>query len=290
MKAVLSESERNCILSVDVEDWFHILDLPSTPDLTCWDALPSRVETNFLRLLDILSEGDVSVTCFFLGWIAKKFPRLVTEACHRGHEIASHGYAHRLVWSMTPVEFLQDLQLSKAILEEIAGRPALGYRTAGFSVSRQTSWFFDTVVQAGYAYDSSVFPSPRGHGGLEIDKLGPHVVHTRSGNLLEFPITVKELIGKRFCFFGGGYLRLTPYSLIRGMARQVLREGRPVLFYVHPREIDPSQPRLTMRLSRRFKTYVNLKTTEGKIRRLASDFRFTTYRDFISKRGDQLAN
>ena len=229
-------------------------------------------------------------TCFFLGWVAEKFPQLVTEACRRGHEIASHGYGHRLAWSMTPKEFLEDLLLAKAILEQIVGRPTLGYRAAGFSVRRDIPWFFEKVVEAGYQYDSSVFPAPRAHGGMKIEKLGPHVVHTTSGRLLEFPITVKELLGRRICVFGGGYLRLAPYPLIRVMTHRVLEEGRPVLFYIHPREIDPTHPRLKMGWSRRFRSYVNLRTAERKIRRLAGSFRFTTYQDFISKQADLFVN
>jgi polysaccharide deacetylase family protein (PEP-CTERM system associated) len=230
------------------------------------------------------------VTCFFLGWVAKKFPSLVREASNRGHEIASHGFAHRLVYRMSADEFLQDLRLSKEIVEDIVGKPALGYRTSGFSVTEQTPWFFEKIVEAGYVYDSSVFPAPRGHGGMKTNKFGPYNIPTKSGDLLEFPITVKKIMGKPICFFGGGYLRLTPYSLIRSMAFKVLHEERPVIFYVHPREIDPHHPQLPMGLLRRFKSYVNLNTTEGKIRRLAADFELTTFEDFISLYGHQIGN
>jgi polysaccharide deacetylase family protein (PEP-CTERM system associated) len=191
---------------------------------------------------------------------------------------------------MSPDEFSDDLSLSKTILDDITGKAACGYRTAGFSVVRDTPWFFERVAHAGYTYDSSVFPARRGHGGLETNRLGPHVIQTRSGRLLEFPITVKKVVGRPMCFFGGGYLRLTPYSVIRGMALKVLDEGRPVVFYVHPREIDPDHPRLAMALPRRFKSYFNLKTAEHKIRRLASEFKFTTFEDFIRKQGDQIGN
>lgn len=271
------------IFSIDVEDWFHILDVPSTPDLDKWDSLPSLVERNFLKLLDVLAEKNVRVTCFFLGWVAKRFPHLVREADARGHEIASHGFAHRLVFSMTPDEFLQDLSHSKAILEDNVGRAVLGYRTSGFSVTERTPWFFEKIVQAGYSYDSSVFPAPRGHGGMKSDKFGPYLIETKSGSLMEFPITVTKVAGKPLCFFGGGYLRLAPYAVIRSMAQKVLSENRPVIFYIHPREIDPNHPRLPMSTVRRLKSYINLKTTEEKIRRLANDFPLTTFEDFISQ-------
>lgn len=271
-----------CIFTVDVEDWFHILDVPSTPPMSAWDSLPSRVEKNFLKLLDIFAEKDVHVTCFFLGWVAEKFPHLVKEAELRGHEIASHGYAHRLVYEMTPEEFRNDAEKSKAILENIVGRPILGYRSAGFSATERTPWFFEQLSRAQYKYDSSVFPAHRGHGGMNNGRMAPYVVMNGDRTLFEFPITVSRVMGRPLCFFGGGYLRLCPYRLIRMMTRQVLKAGRPVVFYVHPREIDPEHPRLAMGLARRFKTYVNLHTTEQKLRRLTGEFEHTTFRDFIA--------
>lgn len=278
------------IFSIDVEDWYHILDLPSTPDLEKWDSLPSVVEKDFLKLLEVLEEKQVHVTCFFLGWVARKFPQLVREASARGHEIASHGFAHRLVYAMTPDEFAQDLRLSKSILEDISGKPVFGYRASGFSVTEETPWFFEKIVEEGFTYDSSVFPAPRGHGGMKSEHLGPYVIETKSGKLLEFPITVTKIAGKALCFFGGGYLRLAPYSMIRSMTRKVLAEERPVIFYVHPREIDPNHPRLAMGFMRRFKSYVNLRTTEKKIRRLTGDFSLTSFENFISEYYDQVEN
>ncbi|MGA2631326.1 MAG: polysaccharide deacetylase family protein, partial [Terriglobia bacterium] len=185
-----------CIFSVDVEDWFHILDVPSTPSLAAWDSLPSRVEKNFLKLMDLFSERDVRVTCFFLGWVAEKFPHLVKEAERRGHEVASHGYAHRLVYEMTPEEFLGDTRRSKAILENIVGHPILGYRSSGFSVTDRTPWFFEALSEAGFQYDSSVFPAPRQHGGLEGAHLAPYRIETPNGILTEFPVTVAKVAGR----------------------------------------------------------------------------------------------
>jgi len=272
-----------CIFSVDVEDWFHILDVPSTPPLAAWDSLPSRVETNFLKLMDLFGERDVHVTCFFLGWVAEKFPHLVKEAERRGHEVASHGYAHRLVYEMTPEEFLDDTRRSKAILENIVGHPILGYRSSGFSVTDRTPWFFEALSEAGFQYDSSVFPAPRQHGGLEGAQLAPYRIETPNGILTEFPVTVAKVAGRPLCFFGGGYLRVFPYFLIKRMAERVLAEGRPVIFYVHPREIDPHHPRLPMGRVRGFKSYVNLRSTEPKLRRLASQLELTTFRDFMAE-------
>lgn len=266
-----------CIFTVDVEDWFHILDVPSAPPISQWDALPSRVEQNFLSLLDLLDEHHVSATCFFLGWVAQRYPHLVRHAQSRGHEVASHGQAHRLAYEMTPEEFYADAAQSKSILEDLTGSEIAGYRSAGFSVTRQAPWFFDKLIAAGYRYDSSVFPAPRGHGGLENGRFAPYTVETHTGSLVEFPVTVASILGRPLCFFGGGYLRLSPLPLIQAMARRVQSEGRPVIFYVHPREIDPSHPRLAMSRFRAFKSYVNLRSTRTKMRSLLAEFEFATF-------------
>jgi polysaccharide deacetylase family protein (PEP-CTERM system associated) len=271
------------IFSIDVEDWYHILDVDSAPEISRWDALPVRVEANFRRLLAIMAERQVHATCFFIGHIAKRFPHLVREAAEHGHEIASHSYEHRLVYTMTPAEFLEDASRSRKLLEDIAGVPVTGFRASGFSVTEGTPWFFEKLVEAGYGYDSSTFPATRGHGGMKSGRLEPHRLKTPAGELVEFPVTVTEVLGKRLCFFGGGYLRLFPFPLVRRMSHAVLDQGRPVIFYVHPREIDPDHPRLPMKASRRFKTYVNLRTMEPKIRGIFAEFPVTTFRDYIEQ-------
>ncbi len=269
------------IFSVDVEDWFHILDVPSAPAISEWNGLPSRVEKNFSKLLDIFSEEKVQVTCFFLGWVGERFPRLVKDAAARGHEIASHGYGHRLVYEQGRDDFYEDVHRARGLLEDIAGAPVVGYRAPGFSTTEQTPWFFEALAEAGYQYDSSVFPASRGHGGMREGRRDPHRTGDGDG-IFEVPITVASVMGTPLCFFGGGYLRLFPYWLIRKMAHQVLTEGRPVVFYIHPREIDPSHPRLPMSRARRFKTYVNLETTETKVRRVLRDFPVSTFRTVLS--------
>jgi polysaccharide deacetylase family protein (PEP-CTERM system associated) len=268
------------ILSVDVEDWYHILGVASAPDFSQWNSLPSCVERNFRKLLDIFSQQAVQATCFFLGYIAERFPHLVREAFEGGHEIASHGYAHRLIYTMTPEAFLEDSTRGRKILEDIIGQPVFGYRAAGFSVTSATPWFFEKILAAGYRYDSSIFPAQRQHGGLHTGRYSPHMT---AGGLIEFPITVTRVLGQHCCFFGGGYLRLFPYPLIRQMCHKVLRENRPVIFYVHPREIDPSHPRLRLTLNRAFKSYVNIKTTEPKLRRILDEFEVTTFARFIAE-------
>jgi len=269
------------IFSVDVEDWFHLLDLPAVADMNHWPDLPSRVEKNFLALMAIFAESNVHVTCFFLGWIAQRHPHLVREAERLGHEVASHGFGHQLVHRMSPKDFYRDISFSKQILEDLVGHSILGYRAPGFSATRNTPWFFDQLIRAGYRYDSSIFPATRNNGGIPNFTEAPHLIRSRPEWFIEFPITVREFLSRRFCFFGGGYFRFYPLPVIKKMAARVLEEGRPVVFYLHPREIDPDQPRLPMSLRRKFKTYLNLKTTASKLRGLLSAVETTTFQSFI---------
>jgi polysaccharide deacetylase family protein (PEP-CTERM system associated) len=268
-----------CVFTVDVEDWFHILDVPGTPPIHQWAELPSGVEANFHRLTEILAERGVRATCFFLGWVAERFPHLVTHAHSLGHEIASHGYAHQLVYTLTRAEFQQDIARTKHLLEDITGEEVPGYRAPGFSVTRESPWFFNAVRECGYTYDSSVFPAARGHGGLLVRHRAPYIVD----DLVEVPITVIDVVGRPVCLFGGGYLRLSPLPLTIRMAHRVLAENRPVIFYLHPREIDPTQLRLPMDVRRRFRSYVNLATTERKVRAVLNAFEFTLMRDIAEE-------
>lgn len=272
----------NAVLSIDVEEWFHILDVPSTPPLAEWDALPSRVEASFRTMLDLFAEKRVRATLFFLAWVAERHPHLVREAQAGGHEIASHGHAHQLVYTQDRAAFTADIRRAKDILEQIAGTAVQGYRAPGFSVTERTPWFFDAVAEAGHTYDSSVFPGERGHGGLPGALPVPHVVATAHGDLVEFPISLASFLGKRLYFFGGGYLRFFPYPLVRRKAMEVLGEGRPVVVYLHPREVDPAHPRLAMGAKRRFMTYYNLRSTLPKLRRLCDDLPLTTFAELAA--------
>lgn len=275
-------------MSIDVEDWFHLLELESTPEIEKWGALDSRVEKAFLKMLDEFSQADVRVTCFFLGWIAERFPHLVKEAFSRGHEIASHGFGHQLVYTQSRSEFAADIRRSKAALEDLTGTAVAGYRAPGFSVTEQTPWAFDEIAAAGFSYDSSVFPAKRGHGGIRDAEIRPHWVATTSGPLLELPMSVLPFLGLRLFVFGGGYLRLTPITVIDRLRRSVNRQGRPVIYYVHPREIDPAHPRLAMGPVRKFKSYVNLRSTLPKLRKLLRNQEFVSIRDWMAINGEQL--
>lgn len=278
------------ILTVDVEDWFHILEVEGTPDLERWRGLESRVARGFHTLLDLCDEAGARATCFFLGWVAERFPELVRAAHARGHEVASHGYAHRLVYDQRPAEFGADIRRAKDVLEQACGAAVDGYRAPGFSIRADTPWAFDEIAAAGYRYDASVFPGPRGHGGLPGAPLGPHLLETRAGRLVEFPATVVDLGLARVCFFGGGYLRLSPYRVMAGMTRLVNLRRRPVIYYVHPREVDPDHPRLAMSRLRRFKSYVNLRSTAPKLRRLLRAQRLGTFREWLAAEGARLAS
>ena len=278
-----SPPEPASVLSVDVEDWFHILDIGG-PAPGEWSALPSHVERAFGKLLALLAAHRARVTCFFLGWVAERFPHLVREAAAAGHEIASHGYAHRLAFEMSPEEFRADAERARLVLEDLAAVPVAGYRAAGFSLTAGTPWFHEQLALAGYRYDSSLFPAPRGHGGMRDGRMDPYRIDLPSGRtMVEFPITVVNVLGRRLCFFGGGYLRLSPYWLLKRMGRRVLAGGRPLVFYVHPREVDPTVPRLPMPFHRRFKSYVNVRGTDRKIAKLLRDFPVVPFRDLLAR-------
>ncbi len=272
---------RSCVFTLDVEDWFHILDLPSTPKLEQWPSLQSDVAKNTRHMLAIFRKHDVKCTLFFLAWVVERWPELVKEAVADGHEIASHGYAHELVYTISEQRFYDDIRKAKDIIERAGGVEVKGYRCPGFSVTTGTPWFFDRVREAGYRYDSSVFPGSRGHGGLPNARPVPHIITTKHGDLVEFPISLARTAGRPMYFFGGGYLRFFPYALIRRKVMQVLAEDRPAVFYLHPREIDPEQPRLPMSAKRRFMTYTGMRTTEPKMHALFRDFKFTTFAELL---------
>jgi polysaccharide deacetylase family protein (PEP-CTERM system associated) len=271
------------IFSIDVEDWFNLSGTGLEPPPSEWDRLESRLERNLRGLLELLAESGSTATCFVVGYFAKRFPHLVREAVAAGHEIASHSYFHRLVYEMSPTEFYDDALTTRKLLEDISGGPVHGFRAPAFSVTERTPWFFDKLMEAGYRYDSSVFPAPHQTGGFASDRFAPHGINTPAGTLVEFPITVVRVCGNPMCFFGGGYLRLFPYRLIRAMGRRALSEGRPVVFYIHPREIDPDQPRMPLGRRRKFTCYVNLRSTREKIERILRDFPVTSFDKYISQ-------
>jgi polysaccharide deacetylase family protein (PEP-CTERM system associated) len=270
-------------ISIDVEDWYHILDSPAAPPLAQWGCLPSRIDANLNRLLDLLDRHSVKATLFWLGWLAEKNPALLRRSAAAGHEIACHGFGHVLAYQVGRRAFAEDARRGKAVLEEITGRSVAGFRAAGFSTTNDTPWTFAEIKKAGYVYDSSVFPAHRAHGGMAGSEVRPHVVHTAAGDLLELPQSVVTLLGRRVSLFGGGYLRLAPRPLIRWGIDRLQRAGQPLIVYVHPREIDPGHPRLPLSPLRRFKSYVNLASTMPKLQWLLASYRFVSLRDLAEQ-------
>jgi polysaccharide deacetylase family protein (PEP-CTERM system associated) len=271
---------RSC-LTIDVEDWYHILDSPAAPPLTSWPFLESRIERNVEALLEVLETYSVKVTFFWLGWLAKRHQALV-HLCHNaGHEIASHGYDHVLAYEVGPQAFRQDIVRAKSLLEDMIAEPIRGFRAPGFSITTKATWAFDVIREAGYQYDSSVFPASRGHGGIPDSLLGLYFVETRSGHLLEIPMSIVEVFGRRTSFFGGGYLRLASRRMIKWGIDKLQAAKQPLIVYVHPREIDPDQPRLPLSLMRQFKCYVNLDSTLPKLKWLCGNYRFYTMLEMV---------
>ena len=271
------------VFTIDVEDWFHILEVEAPTDLAKEDPLLSRVDSNFRSLLDLLAAFNVRATCFALGSVAERFPKLLRDAADSGHDIASHGYGHQVVHTLTRSQFREDIRRAKAVIEDAIGRPVTGYRAPGFSITPRTPWAFDEIADAGYLFDSSVFPAKHGHGGIPGANRHTHMIKSPSGQLIEFPLSVVDTPLGAQCCFGGGYLRLFPLWFIQAMARRVRNEGRGVIWYLHPREIDPDHPRLKIPLKRRFKSYVNLHGTAGKVSAILGYGNFATLSELSAK-------
>ena len=257
--------------SVDVEDWFHILDTPTAPKIDEWTGLPSRVVPNTRRLLRMLQKERITATFFILGWVAEHFPELVREIASEGHELASHGYAHGLVYEQTPEAFRADLQRASGAIESACGKRPRGYRAPGFSITGESLWALDVLAEEGFEYDSSIFPAPRDHGGLAGAQPRPS---TLTNGLREIPVSTVRMGPTRLAYLGGGYLRFLPGPMISGFAWRQEHTGRPLVLYVHPRDLDPDQPRIPLSRRRSFKCYMGLERCEGKIARLLEAFRW----------------
>ena len=272
------------VMSIDLEDWFCVYNLSRLIPYADWDRCESRVERNTLRLLALFAKYRVQATFFVLGWVAERFPDLVKEVERAGHEIASHGYAHRLLTLMNPEEFRADLLRSLEVLSRTSSQPVLGFRAPSFSLTSTTLWAVDVLKEAGIRYDSSVFPVGfhPDYGIVDAD-LSPHQL---AEGVTELPMGVTELLGQRIPCSGGGYFRLFPYAVTRSLMRRCNAQGRPVIFYLHPWELDPGQPRVRgLPWSTRFRHYNNLERTEERLERLLGDFSFTSARTLIADRG-----
>lgn len=260
------------ILSFDIEDWFHLLDTDTTRTEHQWSGFESRIEHNTDRILDLLHTLRCKATFFCLGWAARAHPGLIRRINALGHEIATHTDSHQLAYEQTPSLFRQDLQRSIQALEDCIGEKVRAARIPGFSVTRQTPWVFEALLDCGIEIDSSVFPARRAHGGFpEFGLARPCWISRDNAGIKEFPVNTAAILGVPMVFSGGGYFRLIPYALLR----RLMNRAAYVMTYFHPRDFDPHQPIVPgLPLTRRLKSYTGLKASFEKLRRLLREFPF----------------
>ena len=266
-------------MTVDVEDYYQVAAFFDVVRPEEWEQWPSRVEANTDRLLALFDDHGIKVTCFILGWVAERHPELVKRIHHAGHEVASHGYSHRFIYRQTPEVFREETHRSKAILEDLIGQPIQGYRAASYSITRQSLWALDILAELGFIWDSSIFPTRHDNYGIPDSPREPYKIITPSGaTLTEFPLTTATVFGQAVPAAGGGYFRQYPYALSRWLFHKASDEGRkPQIFYLHPWEIDPDQPRIHQaRWFSRFRHYTNLHRCLPRLERMLRDFSFGT--------------
>ncbi len=269
----------NNILTIDVEDWFHTTAMEPFVGPSRWEAAESRVVYNTLTLLDILETAGTRATFFILGWVAERYPGLVREIDARGHEVASHGYRHRLIYQLSPETFRDYVRRAKQVLEDLTGKAVLGYRAASFSVVPGTLWALDVIKEAGFSYDSSMFPIRHDIYGVNGFPRHPFV---HANGLIEIPASTVTLLRQNIPLAGGGYFRLYPYWLTKQGIRSLNRMGQPAVVYLHPWELDPDCPRIKEADWRtRFRQYVNLGKTKQRCDRLLADFAFSTVKEYL---------
>ncbi len=273
--------------SVDVEDYFQVAALATAVARESWAGRESRVEGNTAVILDLLAERSIRGTFFVLGWIAERHPGLVKRIAAAGHEIASHGYSHQLIYTQTRAVFHEETARSKRLLEDLCGAPVIGYRAASFSITRRSLWALDVLSELGFRYDSSIFPIRHDLYGIPDAPGEPGRVTAPSGaRLVEFPMSAASFFGLKVPVSGGGYFRLLPYALSRRGLRQINeRNARPFTFYLHPWEIDPGQPRIRVGALSRFRHYTNLARCEARLRRLLGEFRFAPMCEVLAIHG-----
>jgi polysaccharide deacetylase family protein (PEP-CTERM system associated) len=266
--------------TIDLEDWFCAYNMTSVIPPSGWDQCELRVEANARRLLKLLETYGVHATFFVLGWIAEKVPALLMEIERQGHEIALHGYRHRLLTQMTPEEFTSDIERSiLAVKASGVQQPLYGFRAPSFTVVRETTWALDILHDLGFKYDSSIFPTGM-HPDYGIADV-PLSPYAHANGLREFPMSVVDIAGRRVPFGGGGYFRLMPYSITSMLMNHLNAAGRPVAFYVHPWELDPGQPRMPLPRSKAFRHYYGLASTEKKLNRLLREFTFAPMKEIL---------
>jgi polysaccharide deacetylase family protein (PEP-CTERM system associated) len=274
-------------MTVDVEDYFHVSAFSETIDRNDWATLEYRVETNTNRLLQLFADRGVSATFFVLGWVASRSPQLVQAIQRAGHEIASHGMSHKLIYMQSRDEFTRESAEAKALLEDLTGQAVSGYRAASYSITKKSLWALDVLCELGFKYDSSIFPIRHDLYGIPGAPMAPTRISAPSGaSIVEFPLSTVNMFGVRVPVSGGGYFRLLPYSLTRaGLYKLNTKLQRPFVFYLHPWEIDTGQPRIGGRWLSRFRHYTNIERCEARLSKLMTEFRFTTMFSVLSDLG-----
>lgn len=273
MSAIVTGAPLRNAMTIDVEDYFQVSAFAPHIDRASWPQRECRVEANIDRILQLLADGGVHATFFTLGWIAERYPAMVRRIVAGGHELASHGYGHLRASDQDQAEFAEDIVSSKAILEDLGGQAVLGYRAPSFSIGPANLWALDSLQQAGYRYSSSIYPIAHDHYGMpDAPRFAFHL--NGQNGLLEVPITTVRLMNRNFPVGGGGYFRLLPYALSRALMRTVnRRDQQSAVFYFHPWELDPGQPRPDgLGWKTRFRHYVNIDRMEGRIAALIRDF------------------
>lgn len=274
-------------MTVDVEDYFHVAALARSIDRSQWNDMEYRVEGNTTRLLDLFDERSIKATFFVLGWVAQRSPGLVREIHRRGHEIASHGMSHKLVYNQTQDEFYSETRDSKALLQDIIGAPVSGYRASTYSITKRSLWALNVLCDLGFKYDSSIFPIQHDVYGIPDAPQAPSRITAPNGkSIVEFPMSTAKIMGLRVPVSGGGYFRLLPYSVTRTGLRKLNEQlHRPFVFYLHPWEIDPGQPRIKTSALSRFRHYTNISRCEARLRTLLENFRFATMGNVLAGLG-----
>ena len=273
-------------LTVDVEDYFQVSAFAKNIDQNDWDSHPLRVEKNTYRLMDMFDEAQVKATFFVLGWVAERNRGLIEEIAKRGHEVASHGYSHQLIYNQTPEVFREETIRSKALLEDIVQVPVRGYRAASYSITKNSLWALDILAETGFEYDSSIFPVRHDRYGIPDAEDVPHVIKTPKGHsLVEFPLSTAKIFNYKLPVAGGGYFRLYPYALTKAGLGQINRRNIPFIIYLHPWEIDADQPRLEASWFSQFRHYNNLDRCELRLQKLLRDFQFGTVIEVLDSLG-----
>jgi len=270
-------------MSVDVEDYFQVSAFDQAVPRSAWDTRESRVVRNTEHLLAIFDQHAVRGTFFVLGWVAERFPALLRTIAAAGHEIASHGYGHRLVYDQSRETFREDIRRSKAVIEAACGVDVRGYRAPSFSITSRSLWALDVLIDEGFEYDASIFPIHHDRYGIPSSPRFPYRVERDAGSLVEVPGSTVSFGAFNLPVGGGGYFRLLPYTWTRlGIDRLNRRERQPAVFYIHPWEVDPAQPRISVGRLTQFRHYRNLDRTEARLHRLLRTFIFASVRDVLA--------